>query len=1073
MTFHLHTANRLERLADALAEALHAAPADPFAETRVTVAQPGMARWLEIRLARILGVVMRFDWPLPARTAWQLLQAAGTGLPAEDPLERPRLALRIWQGLRQGRLRVPAALRPGDDEEGLRSWRIADSLAEAFDQYPLYRPDWVRDWDAGRPGFGGDPALIDRFGWQGTLWRQLTQGTAHRQQLVDRLRQRLHAGERPPGLPRRLFLFGLSHLPPLYLDLFLDLALASEVHAFVLTPSAEWWGDAPNRRAARERLLADEDVIHPLLALWGREARDFIDLLYERLERVPHETHEHFAPAVTDTSLHRIQAHLQNLEDTGPSTPDASLRIHATHNPMRACQETVEAILAARRADPGLAPREIAILCTDIDRYAPFLAAAFEALPPAARLPYAIVDRSATAGHSLLENLLAMLQLPGIRVTAAWIRALLDEPAFRRRFNIDEALLPDLTAWLQDQGVRWGLTAEDRQQQGFAGADHHSLAFGERRALAGYALADDAYRLFQDIAPADDVEGELAEALGGLMLLGERLRHWRRRLGGGRPLSHWCRELAALVPEFTAPRGEELDQLAPLHEALAALEEDVRVLGLDPVIGPALFRALLTARLTPPRLTEGYLAGSITCCALQPLRNLPFRHIHVLGLNEADFPRPDRRSALNALTLNGRRGDRSPRDDDRLMLLETLLAARDALHLHFQDRDPRDDSARQPAVPLVELLEYLDPATPAEASLQRPAGGSGRNGFLVFHPMQPFSPRRYEGAQAACHPFWFETARAVQDSRVRQQPIALGDVPAPLPEGLDPTLDLDDLGRFLSAPLGWFFTRGLGLPRPEELPTLEEDERFHLNKLDGYRVCERLWLAFAEEAGVPKQVIAERLHAEGLLPEGPAGEAAWQAQAGQWQRLHKRLVNYWGERLDPVPLHLPFEYEGRDFALEGWLRNLHRKEGELRLLRVRLGNRRPKDWMGLWVEMLAACAAEQPIVEARTLARDGDLAFRPLPPEAARGQLATLARLALEGLTRPIPFAPEAVVLWLEEPDPERRAARISREWKEETWKETRHLVRIWGEIASPLEIEGFTDRVQSLADLAGRVGTP
>ena len=149
MTFHLHTGNRLENLADALAGLLREAPVDPFAETSVTVAHPGMARWLEIRLAETLGVVLRFDWPLPGRTVWQLLRAAGEALPEQDPMERPRLALRIWAELRAGELAVPKHLIPAEDPDGLRAWRIAHSLAGAFDQYPLYRPDWVRDWDAG------------------------------------------------------------------------------------------------------------------------------------------------------------------------------------------------------------------------------------------------------------------------------------------------------------------------------------------------------------------------------------------------------------------------------------------------------------------------------------------------------------------------------------------------------------------------------------------------------------------------------------------------------------------------------------------------------------------------------------------------------------------------------------------------------------------------------------------------------------------------------------------------------------------------------------------------------------
>ena len=1062
--FHLHTANRLDLLAGALTELLRVRPGgDPFAEVAVTVAHPGMGRWLELRLAESLGVAMRLAWPLPGRTVWDLLRAVGEPVPDEDPMARERLALRLWSGLRAGTLPVPGDLLSGHDGEGLRAWRIAQALAEALDQYPLYRPDWVRDWDAGRPGFGGDPDLLARYGWQAALWRALTRGGAHRLQYIDRLLARLAAGRPPEGLPERVILFGPSHLPPLYLDLFVALGAACEVHLFMLTPSQEWWGDAPSRREARRRLLTGHDVVHPLLAQWGRESRDFIDLLYERLDAVPHQTHEHFASPGGTHTLARLQRDLLRLESSAPFTPDASLVVHATHGPMRACQEAVEAILAARRADPTLAPREIAVLCVDIDRYAPYLEAAFEALPPEARLPYAIVDRRADRELPLLATVTELLRLPQLRVTAAWVRGLLDQPAIRRRFGIDGAQLPALSRWLQRNGVRWGLDESDRSVQGFAGPDRHSLAFGEARALAGYALPEDEDLVFEGIAPAEGVEGDLTPALGGLFALTERLRHWRRRMHAERRLGDWCRLTAELVADFTQPDAAGLDQLQPLHDALAALEQDAALLRLDEPLPAPLFRSLLGARIATPRATEGYLAGSITCCALQPLRNLPFRHIQVLGLNERDFPRRDRRSALDALTAHVRRGDRSPRDDDRLMLLETLLAAGEALHLHYHHRDPRDDSQLQPAGPVVELLEVLDEQPPSpEASP-----------FVRVHPMQPFSPMRYTGPEAAADPFWYAMASGLE--RPQRQPAPpLGDTPAAPPAGLEPTLELGDLERFLCTPLAWFLERGLGLPRALELPVLDEHERFSVQGLDGYEIRARLARAYEEGRSVTGEQLATRLRAEGLLPEGPSGEAAWREQAGQWARMLRRLQRYQGRRLEPVPVRIPFEAAGQGWVLEGWLRHIFAADSGCRVLQLRPGEPRPKDWLRLWVETLAACACALAPVEGRTVARRGDPVLHPLPSDQARDQLRQLAALAVEGLARPLPLAPEAVLAWLQA-KPEERESAVRRNWHQWnraherwTWAEQEHFHRIWGEVADPLEIPGFREQVERVASLLG-----
>ena len=52
---HLHTAGRIEPLAERLAEVLSAAPADPMAPEWIAVPSEGMRRWLHLELARHLG----------------------------------------------------------------------------------------------------------------------------------------------------------------------------------------------------------------------------------------------------------------------------------------------------------------------------------------------------------------------------------------------------------------------------------------------------------------------------------------------------------------------------------------------------------------------------------------------------------------------------------------------------------------------------------------------------------------------------------------------------------------------------------------------------------------------------------------------------------------------------------------------------------------------------------------------------------------------------------------------------------------------------------------------------------
>ena len=134
------------------------------------------------------------------------------------------------------------------------------------------------------------------------------------------------------------------------------------------------------------------------------------------------------------------------------------------------------------------------------------------------------------------------------------------------------------------------------------------------------------------------------------------------------------------------------------------------------------------------------LAGGVTVCGMVPQRAIPFRVVAVLGLNEGDYPRNDVDAGLDPIRQAGLRqlGDRDTRSDDRYLFLETLMSARDRLHLSFVARDATDDAARYPAAPLAELMDVLPPAA-----------GEGGPEWRVDHPLQAFDPAYGDGRDPA------------------------------------------------------------------------------------------------------------------------------------------------------------------------------------------------------------------------------------------------------------------------------------------------------------------------------------
>ena len=281
----IYRSNRIENLATLLAAHLRLEPPDPFTPVEVLVNTWPTSRWLGERLAVELGgVAANLRFPFPGSRLRALVEAllhpdAGadqTGI-ANDPWRAERLVWSVLPLLSDLSEQPQAAplrrwLKDRDPSRQLRldTWTLARAIADAFDDYALYRPELLRAWEAGAPQEpGGDP-LPESQHWQPLLYRALRERLA-----VEPFGLRV---ERAIGLLRRLppdpqaqplRLFGISSLAPVQVKLLQALCGPREVEIYLLSPCPDLWQRCASRRQRLSDALA---LAQPLDADWLLEA---------------------------------------------------------------------------------------------------------------------------------------------------------------------------------------------------------------------------------------------------------------------------------------------------------------------------------------------------------------------------------------------------------------------------------------------------------------------------------------------------------------------------------------------------------------------------------------------------------------------------------------------------------------------------------------------------------------------------------------------------------------------------------------------------------------------------------
>ncbi len=984
--------NQTEALADTVLAWLAAHPLDALEPEIVLVQSNGMAEWFKMRMADTLGVCAAAQVELPARFVWRSYrQILGKHeVPRESPLDKTPM---IWRLMRilplclEEPAFAPIAnfLRPGEPQ---RLLQLAERLADLFDQYQIYRADWLTAWEVGQdvlrtPGKPDAPVPEGQL-WQPQLWRKVlaelseAERAATRPALLARILGALQSGQ-PPVTPlaRRVVVFGMSQMPLSLMQFLSGVAQHSQVLIAVPNPCRFHWADAIDGREllrqqrrrhadkggkdlAQIPLEAMHAHAHPLLAAWGRQSRDYVRQLdqfdtttdtavqwnWPRVDVFEEDDAQDLAAAPL---LRQVQQRIRDLVPLAEhpalsiAAADDSIVFHKAHGLVRELEVLHDQLLQwlaqpAAQGQAALAPRDVVVMLPAIEEAAPAIRAVFGQYGrhDARHIPFDIADVGARASSPLVTALQWLLKLPQQRCRLSELCDLLDVPAVAARVGLAADDLPQLTHWMAGAGIRWGLNHAQRAQLGLqACGDPNSAWFGLQRMLLGYARGTavdargaEAAQAFAGIEPYDEVGGLTAELAGSLASLLARMLQWWQSAGAEASPDVWAQRFRALLDDFfVAQTDEDQALVSALDTALMSWQNACEQAGFVSAIPLEVAQEAWLQALSEPALNQRFRAGGVTFCTLMPMRAIPFEVVCLLGMNDGDYPRRATRVDFDLMAQPGqqRPGDRARRDDDRQLMLDALLSARRRLYINWAGRHVRDNSEQPPSVLVSQLRDYLA------------QGWSGENGGDLLaqrswqHPLQPFSRRYFEQA-SGLRTYAREWHGAHEASAAPALPQVAEFKPDP-----EVPLTLARLTDFLRNPARSFLRNRLLVRFEQEDEVVEDDELFTVDGLMAYGLVQQLQqgvrtqlaqagAAIDVQAQVQGQV--QRLARAGVLPL--AGLGSREAQLLQAQTTPSLLA--WQQQMQEWPHAAPRQrllLQKDDLKLDDWMDGLRERDDEI------------------------------------------------------------------------------------------------------------------------------------------------
>ena len=1012
----IHQSNHVESLAKALAAELSTYNRDPLTPVTIVVQSRGMERWLCIELAQRMGLIANARFPFPNTILSEIFTAVLTDAAQSNLFDTDALTFRAMKALQGCLDEEPfAPLREyiSKSDDDLRRFQLCQKIVGMYDQLCTFRPEVIRAWDHG-----------DFDSWHGSLWSRMfddTERQTHRPAFFHQFIEQIQAWQGPlTDIPEKLFIFGISTLPKLHLEVLAAVAEHIDVHMFLMNPCQEFWHDIASDKlqvklVRKAKPTINEDVNdlhfergHPLLSSLGTLSQEFLNLA----DNYSPDLKDIFQRPGNESVLAALQTQILELDDPAGAerqliaASDQSIQVHSCHSPVREVEVLRDALLQQLAQDPSLEPRDILVMAPDIESYAPYIAAVFDGETlEKQKIPFSIADRSRQKESPVAEAFLKVLALKGARLTASQILELLEEPTIRNRFDLSLEDLDLVRQWVSETHICWGVDGAFKERFDLPPLDNNTWKAGFDRLFLGFALPADEKALFAGILPYDGVEGSVAEVLGNFYGFCDQLFKTNASFDQSRTLAAWGQFLSDLVEDFF--QTEAKDDLITLIRQLQKLEQVESLSGYAEGIDFEVLRCILQRELSLAS-SSGFLRGGVTFCSLLPMRSIPFKVVALLGMNDAAFPRKSPSVSFDLMAQEPQKGDPSRRQEDRYLFLEAILSARNALIISYIGQSVKDNSEAPPSVVVCELLDALDQGFKSTNT------DNARQRIVTRHRLQGFNPAYFSADQrlfSYSHDNYQGAIALVSQRSGASDSEATGFLQGELAVSTDElqTVTLAQLIKFIQNPTQFFLRNRLGIFIDKSSDALQDQEPFSLDGLSNYQISQELVEQILADEVSPQRF--ELYVAKSILPQGSMAAPTFEKCTAVARAFASKVQSFTqGEQLESSSYDQTFD----GMRLVGELNGLY-PQG---LLRHRCASIKPKDRLSTWIHHLALCSvtnkSDADATRSHLLGNStGDRTYNFVAD--SRQHLTELLKLFQAGQLKPLPFFPKAAFGYREE----------------------------------------------------------
>tara|TARA_R110001599_G_scaffold184627_3_gene378451 strand:+ start:93098 stop:96214 length:3117 start_codon:yes stop_codon:yes gene_type:complete len=901
-----YKSNSLTKLSDKFLELLASESSkNPFKKNWIIIQNKEMQQWITLREAEVNSISANNEFIFPSEFIWKLYRFKNPELDKYLPSDRIPLQWTVFEILSQKKdlLKKITGKESFDPKQLVQ---LSESISDVFDLYQVFRPGLIKKWENKDLQYN-----VKNENWQADLWRELSKkwsSSGERVTRVDAYEQLTEWLRNDSFLvdevPENIWVFSLPHLSKPFSDILSLLSKHRTIHNFGYSFGKE--NEVTDSSYSRKLLKSHFDTNYVL-----EKSSESFEATIQRIDLLPE--------AKPNTKLSGVQKMIQGSFSSSVTTPDDdTIQIHSCHNIRREVETLKDHLLHELEKNPSLKPEECMILVPGLEEYKDVLKDELSESINDPNLPLGRgFDDNSKLIKSTLKELLALLN-SDFKVNS--VLDLIDNPIISKKWKFSESDLTRLREWAVELHIHRGI-----------GDSVFSWKSAIDSLFLGYAMEGDRFELFDNKSVySKPISSESTDLMARLSNFVNLLEDQSKLLQNDLTVSKWLNLVINITELFLDSKYTKDFGVRKLTNQLQQLTQQLEHVNTSELISCDLFLLWFNKQISKPDSGSVSFGHGINISEYVPNRNIPYKFVAILGLNEKVLTGSALRPEFDLINQFPSAGDRIEKDEQRFLFFEMINSAKETLYISYLGQNSQSTIETLPSVLLQEMVETCKQV--------------GISINTQKHRLHGFE-KEYFSTDSVKKLGFSEHRKKIAELISKNSPVNSGfisrDVKVAADQGSN-LISVNELISFFSHPVKYFCREILEISNYDEFQEPDDRELFQTRELNKYFLKEFLQDAFFQN--LDEKLMRTACKASGLVPEGYPGELDFNSNLSLIRQLSKvkEAFDLSNKR------RLEIEFSLDPFQIQGTIDNVvtdHKLE-------IRLGRLKARNIINLWLNHL-------------------------------------------------------------------------------------------------------------------------